>query len=270
MRIASMGHAVFAVVLIAIGVLGLISSEYAAIWNGVPEVFPGRDALLYLCAVVALACGLGLVWPRTAARVLLAYFLVWTLIFKGQFILLEPTQEVSYQSFGENAVVVAAAWVLYVWFAADWDRQRLGFATGDGGIRIARLFYVFAMFAFGLSHFFYLQFTAPLVPDWLPWHVGWAYFTGAAYLAAGAAILFGVYARLAVMLSVAQMTGFLLLVWLPRVAAGTMSAFNWGELVVNCMLIAGGWVVMDSYRGLPWLAVGKYGRADKGNSYSPV
>jgi hypothetical protein len=37
-----------------------------------------------------------------------------------------------------TAVMVAAAGVLYVWFAAGWDRQHLGFDTGDKGLRIAR------------------------------------------------------------------------------------------------------------------------------------
>ncbi len=260
MRIASMGHAVFAAVMIAVGVLGLVKSEYVAIWNGVPKGFPAGEVLPYLCAFVALACGLGLLWPRTAAlaaRVLLAYLLLWMLIFKGRFILLAPLEEGSYQSCGENAVIVAGAWVLYAWFADDWDRRRLGFATGDRGVRIARVLYGLALIAFGLSHFFYVQFTTPLVPTWLPIHDAWAYITGTTYLAAGVAVLTGVLARLAAALSALQMGLFLLLVWLPLVAAGKMSDFNWGELVATCVLTAGAWVVADSYKGMPWLSIGR-------------
>lgn len=260
MRVVSPGHAVFAVTLAAIGVIGLIKPDYAAIWDGIPKALPAREVLPYISALVALGCGLGLLWPRSApvaARVLLGYLLLWMLIFKGRYILLAPTQEGSYQSSGENAVVVAGAWVLYAWLAAGWDKKHLAFAVGEKGVRIARVFYGLAMLAFGLSHFFYLDLTAPLIPDWIPGHVFWAYFTGSAYLAAGVAMLIGVWARLAALLSALQMFGFLLLVWVPLIIAGKMDSFNWGEVTVNCALVAGAWVVVESYHGMTWLAVDK-------------
>lgn len=260
MRITSVGHAVFGATMIALGILGLVTRNFAPIWQPVPEGLPMRGTLAYLCALISLASGVGLFWPRaaaTAARVLFVFLLLWLLLFKGRFIILAPTEEGSYQSFGETAVIVAGAWVLYAWFAAQGDRRWLGFAVGDKGVRRARVLYALALIAFGLSHFVYLHLTAPLVPGWLPAHVFWAYFTGVTFLVAGAAVLVGVYARLAAALSALQIGMFTLLVWGPILAAGHVSAQHWGEFVVSWTLTAGGWVVADSYRGIPWLAVGK-------------
>jgi hypothetical protein len=74
--------------------------------------------------------------------------------------------------------MAAGAWVLYAWFAGDWDRQRLSFATGDSGLRIAQILYSLGLIPFGIAHF-------------TEWPVAWAYFTGGALIAAGVAIIVG-------------------------------------------------------------------------------
>lgn len=262
MRIASAGHAVFAATVIALGILGLVQGNFAPIWEGVPGDFPTREGLVYLCAAVSLICGAGLFWQRsagTAARVLFAYLLLWMVLFKVPSIARSPAVEGSYQSCGETAVLVAGAWVLYAWFAGGWDQRQLGFAVGERGVRLARVLYALALIAFGLSHFAYLNMTAPLIPGWLPGHVGWAYFTGSAYLAAAAAVLFGVYGRLAAGLAALQMGLFTVLVWVPPLVEGLMSTGQRGEFpvqsefVLSWSLTAAAWVVVDSYRGDPWL-----------------
>jgi uncharacterized membrane protein len=256
-RIASAGHACFAAAMIWLGVMGLSKGDFVQVWQPVPKWVPARDALAYLCAFISLASGIGLLWQRTAAvaaRVIFASLLVWLLVLRLPNLFFETPLVLVAWTFGSTAVMVAAAWVLYVWFAGDRDRQRLGLFADERGVRIARALYGLSLIPFGLAHFMYLDATTVLIPHWLPWPVAWAYLTGAAFIAAGLAVTVGVCGRLAAALSTLQMGLFGLIVWVPRVLAGTVNEFQWGEFVVTFVLMAGAWVVTDSYRGVPWLA----------------
>src|SRR5437879_6896606 len=232
MGIASLGHAVFAATIVHVGSLGLTPCDSTPTWSGVPKSVPAREVVAYLCAFISLVSGIGLLWRRTAvmaSRVLLASLLVWLLLFRVTLIFRAPTATVAWWAGGDTAVMAAAAWVLYAWFAGDRDRQHLGFATGDNGLRIARVLYGLGLIPFGVAHFTYLERTVSMVPGWLPWHLAWAIFTGCPFIAAGVALLRGAYPRLAPTPSAPQPGLCTALEWVPSLV-GRPSAHQWSAL----------------------------------------
>src|SRR5712691_13272091 len=140
-RIASAGHACFAAVMIWLGVMGLSKGTFVQVWQPVPKWVPAREALAYLCAFISLASGIGLLWRRTAAvaaRVVFVSLMVWLLVLRLPNLFFQTPVVLVAWTFGSTAVMLAAAWVLYVWFAGDRDQQRLGFFADARGLPLAR------------------------------------------------------------------------------------------------------------------------------------
>jgi uncharacterized membrane protein len=240
MRIASVGHAFFALVMVALGILGLTSGTFGQLWQPVPKWVPAQHALAYLCALIALGSGLGLLWRRTAptaSRMLFASLTVWLLVMRVPNLFYEKPLVLVAWSFGSTAVMAAGAWVLYIWFGGD-----------ERGLRFARALFGLSLIPFGLAHFMYLDATMVLIPAWLPGHVAWAYFTGAAFIAAGLANITGVLGRLAASLTTLQIGLFGLIIWIPRVLTGNLTEFQRGEAISNFVLMAGAWMIAESYR----------------------
>ena len=237
MKYRQLAQLAFATGMIGLGVVGLIHGDFAQLWKFAPAFVPGRQVLAYACAVLMLVCGIGLLFKRTerpAARVLFPYWALLVLALKLPVVLEHPLVEVTYQSMSEIVVVMTGAWVL---FAAD-DKRAL---------RIAQLLFGLALIPLGLAHFFYLNLTAPLIPSWIPFHTFWAYFTGAAQIAAGIGVLLGILPKLAASLDAALLAVFTFFVWIPRIIAPAPTGATWAELTISWAVTAAAWVVAASF-----------------------
>jgi uncharacterized membrane protein len=65
--VVTVGARMYAASAVALGVVGLVSGDFAAVWHPVPTELPGRTALAYVTAVVLIASGIGLLRRRAAA-----------------------------------------------------------------------------------------------------------------------------------------------------------------------------------------------------------
>jgi uncharacterized membrane protein YphA (DoxX/SURF4 family) len=133
--------------------------------------------------------------------------------------------------------------------------------AGACAMRAALVLFGLTCVFYGCSHFAYAEYTATMVPTWLPGRSGLAYLTGMGHLAAGIGMIFGVLPRLAATLEAIMMSFFGLLVWVPSFFAqprptwATPPENQWSELVVTLMLTASAWMVADSLRGRAWISV---------------
>ena len=238
MQIRSPGHVLLALTLAAFGIMGLVNGDVTPIWNHGAVTIPARQVVGYACGLVLLLGGIGLLWQRTAAtsaRALLGAFALWLALVNVPALFTGINVGTTWP-LAQSMVFVATSWVLCAWFA------------GLGGLRIARaVLYGGALIPFGAAHFLYVDATTVLIPHWLPWHTAWAYFTGAAFIAAGLAILTGLWARWAAILVAIQIGLFTLIIWVPRMLTGNVTPFQRGEAVVSWALTAAAWVIAESY-----------------------
>jgi len=211
----------------------------------VPEDFPHRTALAYAAAAFMLVGGAALEWRRTTARgaaALTAYYVLIVLILlNGSVVLTHYAEYLTYEGFAEQLAIAAGGLIVYAATA------RIDAALAARLTRLGQLAFGVCALIFGGAHFAYMNLTAPLVPRWLPpGREFWAYATGLAHIAAGAAILTGVQARLAAILLAAMYASFTPLVHVPMLLADPSSHWIWSENAVNLALTGVAWVVADS------------------------
>jgi len=254
-----LGHVLFAAVMIGLGIRGLVYGDFASVWQRIPiEHLPGRQFFAYACALIELVAGVGLLFRRTvglSSCILFVYLVLWVVLLKVPAVVAMPQMEATWLGFGEIAVILSGAWILFATHSGRWARQHLKFAVSANGVRYARLLFVLSLPMIGLAHFVYAKETAGFVPAWIPGPYFWAYLTGAGSFAASIGILFAIYPHLAATLEAAMLSVITILVWLPGLIAAPANG-SWTPLLMSTAIACGAWVVADSYRGVSWFGVG--------------
>lgn len=211
----------------------------------VSKNLPARVALAYVVAAFLLAAGSAVEWRRTAAWgawALTAYYvLIVVILMNGPVVAAHYSEYGSYSGVAEQLAIATAGLIVYAGHA------RIDAAAAARLTRIGQATFAVCALLFGGAHFLYMNYTAPLVPKWMPpTQEFWAYATGVGHIAAGIAILTGLEARLAAILLTAMYASFTPLVHVPLMLASPHSNMVWSENALNLALTGAAWVVADS------------------------
>jgi hypothetical protein len=192
------------------------------------------------CLVLALiAGGIAMMLPRivrAASIVLGTVFGLYVLACAGT-IISAPGQPGGYIDGFEQLAIFCGALAVYVAVEPDEVRAR---ALG----RAARVGLGACAVSFAWAQIVYLQYTANLVPVWIPPNqVFWTNLTTAAFALAAVAMLINRQARPAMRLLAVMTALFGVLVWVPMIAAHPATLANWNEISTNCLIAASAWLV---------------------------
>jgi hypothetical protein len=189
---------------------------------------------------VLAACGVGLLFKRTARTAAMAMgslLFVYTLVFELPKYAATPGSMTLRTQVFEPLAIAALAWLLP-------GRD----AIPSWLARASRYLLAVSFIVFGVDHFLALAPIGTLIPPWIPWHVFWIAFFGAAFIAAGLSIGFNFLRRWG-----AACIGVMFAIWvftlhLPRVfgfygGGGPHSPDELSSLFIAIALWGGSWAL---------------------------
>jgi uncharacterized membrane protein YphA (DoxX/SURF4 family) len=253
----NLGIRVYGLAAFALGVIGLIWDDFAAVWQPVPAATPERWLLAYIVAVLLIIGGIAINGRRMAvygAALLTILYALGVLLLHVPRVIAHPDHFSPYSGVAEQLSLIAGGFIAFV-ALSGMDAARASLLR-----RIGWVTYGVCLIWFGVVHFKYLDDTASYVPAWLPLgQYFWARFTGAAHIAAGLAIISSVRAHLAAVMLTIMFAIFGILVHAPLLlndpahcVAGSLGGdchLHWVMNAINLALTGAAWIVADSLRG---------------------
>ena len=215
------GRAFYGIGIIGIGIQQFIYSEFRPVllpfW---PAAIPASLIWAYITGALLVLAGIILITgknARTVSVILGIFFFLLFLCFHVYYqLFLIPydfhfgnwTNALKELAFSGGAFVIASSFP-----------ETKSFFSNKTLLTLGRIFFSIMLIVFGIDHFLYTDFVAPLVPNWIPGHIFWTYFGAVALIGSGTCIMFKIKIQL-----VGMLLGIMLLLWfiilhIPRAIA---------------------------------------------------
>lgn len=228
---------VYAAGTLLIAIVGLIFADFALQWQPVPAGVPMRPALMYTSNALLAILAVAILLPRISARAtpaLATFYGIWVIV-------LHVPRVVA--ALGNISIWLGLAEILTLAIAGTMAWLTYHPARLRRWLRATQVTFSFCLFVFGVSHFVYADFTASMIPSWIPLPLFWAYATGCGHVATGISLLCNVATRLSMTLLTAMFASFVILLHIPRVLANLTTHAEWVMLGVATALTGAAWII---------------------------
>jgi uncharacterized membrane protein YphA (DoxX/SURF4 family) len=222
-----------------LGIVGLCVGDFALQWQPVPAGILLRTPLAYLSALTLIVAGAALlIGARLRLTLLLTSILygLWVVLLHLPIVIADASKLYEWNGVAEILAITVGG-------VAGWALTDANPGSADRIVRIARLTFGACLLVFGACHFVYDDFSAGMIPAWLPAPLFWVYLTGAGHVAAGLSFLSGIATRLASTLLVAMFACFALLLHVPRVIDQLQVRIEWTMLGIAVTITGAAWLL---------------------------
>ena len=247
-RIITLGRLLFAVAIIAFGVEHFV---WARFWEATVPIIPWvprNPWLAYLTGTFLLAAGLSIAAnsrAQLAAILLGILFLLCVLFLQISRVAASPFDVGVRTCTFETLAMCGAALTLAGTLPAEESYFRRWESAVNGLVKSGPYLFATSSVVFGIDHFLVLGVIVSLVPAWIPGGgLFWAYFTGAAFIAAGLSIATKWMAHWAATLLGTMFLLWFLLLHAPRLMSAPRSQdpHEWSSAFIALGMCAGSWI----------------------------
>jgi uncharacterized membrane protein len=218
-----LGKLFFAVAILAIGIIHIVTRNFPTGLMPVPATVAGRAALVYISGIALVVAGLLILVKKYSYYGALLAGTIWlVLLLLLDLPLLIPHlhDPGPWTITFETAGIFSGALLL------------MGRTMASKLIVTARYIFLLALIVFGVQHYMYLNFITTLIPAWLPAHLFWAWLVMIVFFATALSLLIQKLAKLSALLLAIMFLLWVIILHLPRVVASPYLEPEWTSMFV--------------------------------------